>query len=715
MERRLARWSSLRPPRCEGRQVSWDAGGVEIYNACKNRTWLCGLGCGSASRGHDGVATRLQWKASSCGCAIPDFAAVRRMVDPKSTQAAPPSTALATAAASGSVPPIFVVGCGHSGTTLLRAMLDAHPRLCCGPEHGLFSSRPPALWNASLPRPPAWAGKPAESAALRREYCCQREALCGALEAEGASLLRYANGVLGAYCAAQGKARWVHKHPSDVHSVGALLGAFPGASVLYVVRDGRDVACSLAERLGSFKSGVERWARDNAAMRPWWAHPAVLTVRYESLVTEPRATLERVLDHVGEAWDGAVLRHTERPQKYGGHCAKAELTAAQAHAERPPPRTAHDKRREWEMNQPVSAAYVGLWKACFAKRSGAARTFDQFGGAAMLRELGYADAEGQPSARRLAEPSAAPVAAPFPTEAPSSSCVFMTGGPLRYLPGIRCVASRLHALKSSYPLVVAAEAGDEDALRAALAPYPNARVARWEAFPHHFGGRWGATRVLDKLNVLGAPFGRVVWLDADVLVRRSVDELCALPPNVSFAAAPNAGFRARTCFDPNGGRGAAFKCQTCAADDDGGGGAGAKPRCRYELNSAVMAVRPLGAAEFASRVVRPVQAGAVGSRDGGDQGAYNTLLYTHALFGAVGAGARVLPSTYNALARVQKLRPKEWAAMAAGGPSLVHFSRETKPWGLYANASAGRARYAASATAKASPLQREWLDACAAS
>ena len=140
--------------------------------------------------------------------------------------------------------------------------------------------------------PPAWAAKPAESAALRREYCCQREALCGALEAEGASLLRYANGVLGAYCAAQGKARWVHKHPSDVHSVGALLGAFPGASVLYVVRDGRDVACSLAERLGSFKSGVERWARDNAAMRPWWAHPAVLTVRYESLVTEPRATLE---------------------------------------------------------------------------------------------------------------------------------------------------------------------------------------------------------------------------------------------------------------------------------------------------------------------------------------------------------------------------------------------------------------------------------------
>jgi hypothetical protein len=30
--------------------------------------------------------------------------------------------------------PVFIGGAGRSGTTLLRVMLDAHPRIYCGPE-----------------------------------------------------------------------------------------------------------------------------------------------------------------------------------------------------------------------------------------------------------------------------------------------------------------------------------------------------------------------------------------------------------------------------------------------------------------------------------------------------------------------------------------------------------------------------------------------------
>ena len=245
----------------------------------------------------------------------------------------------------------------------------------------------------------------------------------------------------------------------------------------------------------------------------------------------------------------------------------------------------------------------------------------------------------------------------------------MTGGPFGTCPA--SAASRVDSTPSSRATRSSSPRRRATRTRCApRSPYPNARVARWRRSAP-FGGRWGATRARQAQRPRGAVWSRGMARCGRPRAR-SVDELCALPPNVSFAAAPNAGFRARTCFDPNGGRGAAFNCQTCAADDDGGGGA--KPRCRCRLNSAVSA---RSAPPSLRRVVRPVQAGAVGNRDGGDQGAYNTLLYTHALFGAVGAGARVLPSTYNALARVQKLRPKEWAAMAAGGPSLVHFSRET--------------------------------------
>ena len=190
----------------------------------------------------------------------------------------------------------------------------------------------------------------------------------------------------------------------------------------------------------------------------------------------------------------------------------------------------------------------------------------------------------------------------------------MTGGPRAYLPGLSCVVHQLHALRSAHPVVVVVPEEDADLLAPVVARHSNARLIVWNHFPHSFGGKWGHTNVLDKMNVLGAPFGRVVWLDADTFVRRNIDELCALAPNVSFAAAINAGFRARTCFDPLGKRGAAFKCQGCRHTDGtpstsrkGGAAAAASeqalPACRYELNSAVMVVSPLGPEAFRQQVL----------------------------------------------------------------------------------------------------------------
>ena len=37
--------------------------------------------------------------------------------------------------------PIVLGGCGRSGTTLLRMMLDSHRRICCGPESSVFRRR----------------------------------------------------------------------------------------------------------------------------------------------------------------------------------------------------------------------------------------------------------------------------------------------------------------------------------------------------------------------------------------------------------------------------------------------------------------------------------------------------------------------------------------------------------------------------------------------
>ena len=100
----------------------------------------------------------------------------------------------------------------------------------------------------------------------------------------------------------------------------------------------------------------------------------------------------------------------------------------------------------------------------------------------------------------------------------------------------------------------------------------------------------------------------------------------------------------------------------------------------------------------------PIQANAVRSRDGGDQGAINQLLYARKLWGE---RHTVLHSRYNALARVRALRPHEWASW---DPAVVHFSRETKPWQL-ADPKSNRSRYV---SGKGGPLQREWHAACGA-
>ena len=191
-------------------------------------------------------------------------------------------------------------------------------------------------------------------------------------------------------------------------------------------------------------------------------------------------------------------------------------------------------------------------------------------------------------------------------------------------------------------------------------------------------GAVDATRVLDKLNVLGAPFGRVVW--STPTWATADDELCALAPNAALRRLRRLGFRARTCFDPNGGRGAAFKLRATPPTTTAArrwrkaalpvraqfGGDGRPPARRRRV---CVSRRAAGAG------------GRGGRRRGGDQGAYNTPALH----------ARPLRRRRRRRARAaEHVRPRTRAQAAperVGGdgttrraPSLVHFSRETKPW-----------------------------------
>jgi hypothetical protein len=201
--------------------------------------------------------------------------------------------------------PIFIVGVHRSGTTLLRLILDSHPRIGCPPESFFLLPLRRLLDDEESLRGLAAMGFPREQVARR--------------------LGEFASWFFEMYAASHGKARWADKTPSYVDCLGFIEAAFDARPrYLLIYRHGLDAACSIAQIPsiheadphttacgGDRHAGSARyWATQCARMREFAAaHPErCLELRYEALSTAPEAEVRRVLDFLGEPWDPAVLR-----------------------------------------------------------------------------------------------------------------------------------------------------------------------------------------------------------------------------------------------------------------------------------------------------------------------------------------------------------------------------------------------------------------------
>jgi len=161
--------------------------------------------------------------------------------------------------------PVFIVSCGHSGTTLLLKALNAHPNFYGVNEKGPFQDdRIPVSRKLEL------------------------------LE------LRVSR--------AGGK-RWVDKTPAQITKIEDVLRRRAKAKILLVIRDGRDVALSIKHKTGDFNNGVQRWVDANRVGEQWWGHKQVLIVRYESLITDFRETVASILGFLGEEFSELCCQH----------------------------------------------------------------------------------------------------------------------------------------------------------------------------------------------------------------------------------------------------------------------------------------------------------------------------------------------------------------------------------------------------------------------
>ena len=256
---------------------------------------------------------------------------------------------------------VVMGGAPRSGTTLLRRILDDHPGICAGPETKLFV---PAAFNLE------W---------LSQAYAIPLDELRSMREratSQAAFIDTFAQRVLDG-C---GKPRWAEKTPMNIRNLDWIARHFPRASIVHILRDGRDVVCSMRRHPDwRWKGGTwekvlvprpietyaRRWLDDTSAGMRWRGDPRYVEVRYEDLVGSPRPELERLCGAIAEPAEAAWLERVTRPE---------DGTASDA-ASRPDDKGA------------ISAASIGRWRTELVGRD---RDVVERICGPRLRELGYA-------------------------------------------------------------------------------------------------------------------------------------------------------------------------------------------------------------------------------------------------------------------------------------------------------------------------------------
>jgi hypothetical protein len=249
--------------------------------------------------------------------------------------------------------PIFVGGTQRSGTHATAGLIGAHRAVAHLPREMKFHAHqlglPGVIRGSVSPRAFAkrmrefWWKRPYREGRTRGLYkTIPRERFDRALEAFlsespeapiprrliPSRLLRprarpelvapsreLVNALFDPLAAEQGAGRWVEMSPRNVQFAAELLQMFPRMKLVYSVRDGRDVACSLAALPFGPESplaGLERWdlhlrrADASARLLP---PDRVLTLRLEELLlTRREETLAALLDFLDLEEDEAIRR-----------------------------------------------------------------------------------------------------------------------------------------------------------------------------------------------------------------------------------------------------------------------------------------------------------------------------------------------------------------------------------------------------------------------
>ncbi|HEY3402070.1 MAG TPA: sulfotransferase [Ohtaekwangia sp.] len=221
--------------------------------------------------------------------------------------------------------PVFIVGCGRSGTTLLRLILNRHSRIAIPEETWFFPQLEKELpglmkenWSQNVSKRILELNKihfPDLTQKALEDVLQKTDPL------DIPSVIAVVN---REYMMHTGKRRWGDKTPGYVMHIPFLKRLYSGAKVIHMVRDGRDVVPSMLKywsvgpQTNSLNETASYWRKHvltGLENGPRYFGENYMELKYEDLVQFPEETVRNVCKFIDEEFEPGMLQATGVSEK----------------------------------------------------------------------------------------------------------------------------------------------------------------------------------------------------------------------------------------------------------------------------------------------------------------------------------------------------------------------------------------------------------------
>lgn len=205
--------------------------------------------------------------------------------------------------------PTFVVGCGHSGTTLMLRILGNHSMIYPVPY---------------------------ESRLFMRHYFRITD------------ISRWEKEMINS-----NSKIWAEKTPKHITRISQILDEYPNSKIVMMVRDGRENVLSLRKRYGSFEKALDRYVYENFKGAKYLDHPNIIKVKIEDFTESPGEVLSEILSFIGLPYEDRMLKYSKNTFDYNVVKGREILTQNQ-----------HQLRRTKQVNSPITKMKPKWEKEC---------------------------------------------------------------------------------------------------------------------------------------------------------------------------------------------------------------------------------------------------------------------------------------------------------------------------------------------------------------